>query len=644
MLYKHIVNDIKRINQRKRDERVNRTLQNFMYTMLQDPNPIAVRMSLQVMIDLFRKGVWNDVKTVNAISTAVFSKDPKVVQTMLQFFLSPPSGEELDFQGDDNEYRRDRREVLKKYGHGAVRKTNKRKKKLRRMLAELSKKRKGDLDQRIDDRRSYNHPALVLIHDPQGYSEKVYGVLARSTEKFEVRILLMNFLSRLINCHQLVLLDFYSLLLKYIQPHQQFITQILAIAAQGCHPLVTPEAIEPVIMAVVNQFVTDRRPPEALAVGLNTVRELCLRCPLAMTPTLLKDLIQYKNHKEKGVAMGAKSLVTLFRILNPAILPKKYRAKGLDMSVKPQAYGAVDVKDHLEGTELLDQYDSLMEDSDDDDMSGSDDDMDVDSNDEWESASGSDLDGEEDLAGGEWESVSDDESGAGSADEEDGEEESGEEGMISGDEMDEDEESDEEGSVDEFRSRSDVSSDDDGEVGADEIEEPSASDAKSTGTSNTSRVESLRILDDEDLRRLAILREKRHELEAMSAQRKKNKKRARDEMTSNLEEARERDVNPEDLEGPQKRTKMDREARIEHAKESRDEIKAERGDKRQDKKSRFKTNKEKNKTKLFKMVQYSDRVRSKKNLTVKEKVARRGKHLENVKKLDKSKKSKILKR
>lgn len=221
LLYKHIVNDIKRINQRKRDERVNRTLQNFMYTMLQDPNAIAVRMSLQVMIDLFRKGVWNDVKTVNAISTAVFSKDPKVVQTMLQFFLSPPSGEETDAQADDNEYRRDRRDVLKKYGHGAVRKTNKRKKKLRRALQELSKKRKSDLDQRVDDRRSYNHGALCLIHDPQGYAEKVYGVLARSTEKFEVRIMLMNYISRLINCHQLVLLDFYSLLLKYIQPHQQ---------------------------------------------------------------------------------------------------------------------------------------------------------------------------------------------------------------------------------------------------------------------------------------------------------------------------------------------------------------------------------------------------------------------------------------
>lgn len=221
LLYKHIVNDIKRINKRKRDERVNRTLQNFMYTMLQDANPIAVRMSLQVMIDLFRKGVWNDTKTVNAISSAVFAKDTKVVQTMLQFFLSPPSGEEQDFQDDDNEYRRDRREVLKKYGHGAVRKTNKRKKKLRRALAELSKTRKGQLDQRVDDRKSYNHGALVLIHDPQGYAEKVYGVLARSTEKFEVRIMLMNFLSRLINCHQLILLDFYSLLLKYIQPHQQ---------------------------------------------------------------------------------------------------------------------------------------------------------------------------------------------------------------------------------------------------------------------------------------------------------------------------------------------------------------------------------------------------------------------------------------
>lgn len=633
LLYKHIVNDIKRINKRKRDERVNRTLQNFMYTMLQDANPIAVRMSLQVMIDLFRKGVWNDTKTVNAISTAVFSKDPKVVQTMLQFFLSPPSGEEQDFQDDDNEYRRDRREVLKKYGHGAVRKTNKRKKKLRRALSELSKTRKSQLDQRVDDRKSYNHGALVLIHDPQGYAEKVYGVLARSTEKFEVRIMLMNFLSRLINCHQLILLDFYSLLLKYIQPHQQFITQILAIAAQGCHPLVTPEAIEPLIMAVVNQFVTDRRPPEALAVGLNTVRELCLRCPLAMTPHLLKDLIEYKNHKDKGVAMAAKSMVTLFRIINPALLPKKYRAKGLDMTVKPRSFGSVDVKDHLEGTELLEQYDSLMSDSDDDDDEDDDEDgSDMDSN-EWESASGSDIDEADLEEGGEWESVS------GEEDEEDGEE--GEWESVSG-EGDSDDEDDDDSDI---RSRSDASSDDDENDAKMSGEEPSAvSEVKSTGTSNASRLEAVRILDDDDLRRLAVLREKRQELEALAGQRTKKKKRTRDDITADLEEARERDVNPEDLEGPQKRQKMDKEARMEHVREARNEIKAERGDKRQDRKNRKKTNREKSKTKFFKMVQYSERVRAKKNLTVEEKIKRRGKHLDNIKKLDKSKRSKILKR
>jgi protein SDA1 len=58
MLYKHIVNDITRINEKKRDEKVNRTLQNFMYTMLQDPAPLAAQKSMEVMIELFRKGIW----------------------------------------------------------------------------------------------------------------------------------------------------------------------------------------------------------------------------------------------------------------------------------------------------------------------------------------------------------------------------------------------------------------------------------------------------------------------------------------------------------------------------------------------------------------------------------------------------------
>ena len=50
-----------------------------MYTMLRDNNPIAAKKSLDVMVELYRKNIWNDGKTVNVITTACFSPITKVV-------------------------------------------------------------------------------------------------------------------------------------------------------------------------------------------------------------------------------------------------------------------------------------------------------------------------------------------------------------------------------------------------------------------------------------------------------------------------------------------------------------------------------------------------------------------------------------
>ena len=52
--------------------RLNTTMQNFMFTMLKDSNKIAAKTSLDVMIELYRKNVWRDAKTVNVIATACF--------------------------------------------------------------------------------------------------------------------------------------------------------------------------------------------------------------------------------------------------------------------------------------------------------------------------------------------------------------------------------------------------------------------------------------------------------------------------------------------------------------------------------------------------------------------------------------------
>ena len=53
------------------------------------------------MIDLYKKNIWNDSKTVNVICTACTSKVTKIMVTALQFFLG--SDEKSEDSDSDEE-------------------------------------------------------------------------------------------------------------------------------------------------------------------------------------------------------------------------------------------------------------------------------------------------------------------------------------------------------------------------------------------------------------------------------------------------------------------------------------------------------------------------------------------------------------
>lgn len=74
----HIITDIKNLNAKHKNAKLNTTLQNFMFTMLKDTNTRAAKMSVDIMIELYKKNVWNDAKTVNVIASGCFSKITKV--------------------------------------------------------------------------------------------------------------------------------------------------------------------------------------------------------------------------------------------------------------------------------------------------------------------------------------------------------------------------------------------------------------------------------------------------------------------------------------------------------------------------------------------------------------------------------------
>ncbi|KAG8134292.1 hypothetical protein E2320_007414 [Naja naja] len=165
-LYTHIVTDIKNVNAKHKNNKMNTMLQSFMYTMLQDSNSTAAKISLDVMIQV----------------------------AGLTFFLGKDEDGKKDSDSESEDDGPSARDLMVRYATG--KKTTKNKKKL----------------------------------------EKAMRVL------------------------KLFLFNFYPFIQRFLQPHQR-----------ASHQLVPPETIQPVIMTIANNFVTDKNSGEVMTVGCSDV-------------------------------------------------------------------------------------------------------------------------------------------------------------------------------------------------------------------------------------------------------------------------------------------------------------------------------------------------------------------------------------
>ena len=59
--------DVKGANQRQRNDRLNRALQNFLYGCLGAEGEAGAKPALAVLTELWRRQVWRDARTVNVI-------------------------------------------------------------------------------------------------------------------------------------------------------------------------------------------------------------------------------------------------------------------------------------------------------------------------------------------------------------------------------------------------------------------------------------------------------------------------------------------------------------------------------------------------------------------------------------------------
>ena len=170
----------------------------------------------------------------------------------------------------------------------------------------------------------------------------------------------MQLVSRLVGLHKLTVINLYSYFIKYLTPRQQSVTSFLASLAQATHSLVPPDVLEPLVQKIANEFVSEAAAAEVASAGLNAIREICVRQPLAMNDTLLQDLVMYRKSKDKGVMMAAKGLLSLYREVGADMLKKRDRGKEAAMGLrvgdrKDMRYGEEAIGE-IEGLDLLEKW------------------------------------------------------------------------------------------------------------------------------------------------------------------------------------------------------------------------------------------------------------------------------------------------
>lgn len=640
MLLHAIVQDIKLANQKSKDSRLNRMVQGLLFGMVErgmnpDDTSVVLRRTdaelkgrtealwaVRVASEMWRRRIWTDERTVALLAMACTHPHPKVQASAVRFFLGDLHAAEN--AGNDSDEENDEPEDVGRIQHQnrVGKKTKAGERRLKLAKAHARRRRKEQSEKALDeaDQETGNLAAIHLLYDPQTFGENLFENLSRGDKRhsLEIKVRIMQLLSRVMSVHRLTILSFYSYMAKYLMPHQLHITLILVSLAQSVHEQTPTDVLTPTIHKITYAFVHPGVSAEVVAAGINTVREICRRQPWCMDQDLLEDLVAYRYSKDKGVSAASRSLMLLYREVNPGMLHRTERGKAASIAMaqgkEAERYGMDRREVHgIQGIELLEQH---MKER---DGEGDDDEAQWDG---WELES----DNESDMSGG-WINVSSDD----------------EQDYFKLEQSDEEEKEKNDTKEDtrpmsvRVREARRKRKEEQEKEGEDESEPEPEPNSEEPAPDAFSELATTRILTPADFAKLNELRlqaaeemaktggaagaRARRELAALQLTKKR---------TSNSHEV----LDESDILGPRKKTKADYEERmasINAGREGREKFGSNKGKKKKEVASSS-TNRQKAKGKNFQMVAKSWGVRSKKNASLREKSKRLRAHVNQAKK------------
>jgi len=395
LLYKHMVNDIRNINKKgKRDDKVNRSIQSYLHRVVsahgdegtgnESATDIAAKRATDMTCELYRRHVWTDDRTVAILASAAVSKNLTVMSRSIRFFLNIEEKMAEDRRREDDEewdanqkinYHRFSKKTCSRQRHVDRQVKNRKRHQMKRESTDEWIDLRDDAG--VEEAKKL-YPAIELLRDPHGLAETILKKLKTPKSiPYGTKLLMMNFVTRLVGNHELLLLNLYPFLQKYMGGHQRDVTAVLAYTVQACHEQVPPDEVYGILKTIAHNFITERCSEEQMAVGINACRAICARVPSSLSieesqessgSTVLdveafaRDLAAYSNHRDRSVSIAGKGWTNFIRETFPTLLAGKDRGlKGSALhkaKIKPMRYGEQKVASGVAGADLLIEYEA----------------------------------------------------------------------------------------------------------------------------------------------------------------------------------------------------------------------------------------------------------------------------------------------
>ena len=334
----YIISSLTKVNEKHKNVNINKNIQNFCEKLLEDSNKKLARKTLNIIVNLYQKKIWNDSRTINMLANiAVNAKDIKISSAACKFFLS-----EYDTEQGDSSDEEDLEELKNKYkllGKGYSQKTKKRKAKLKQLMKSIE--RKEERNKKI--KTNTNFLPIDQLNDPYSFAEKLFHLMSSfQSGNFGHKLIILRLLGRILGRHRLIINNFFNSMIPLIKAEQKDLNIILASIIEATHDQIPPIELESLIKKLFDFFISDILPPQQITLGLHTLYGIMERCPYCINEEYFNICEELRNYKNKSVANAARAVCNLYK--------EHSDKKGIESGF---GFGDAKNSDTIEGIELL---------------------------------------------------------------------------------------------------------------------------------------------------------------------------------------------------------------------------------------------------------------------------------------------------